>query len=267
MPRMDPSLELVTFVTRAENRVEVLLSLSTAPATRPELQEATDIPRATLSRILADFDDRELVYRDGYEYVLTPLGDLLGAKLGTLLDAVEALQRLDDVRQWLSIDEFDFPVERLADADVVVPSTQDPTAPIRRVEELLGEAKRVRLVANAMVPGCLEATWREVTAGRQTLAWVTTPAALEVIEDDPELTQWTRELLETGDASAYVHEDGFPQVLCVVDDMVLTPVADETGSVQGHVETEDDVVRSWAEEAIDAYVREAEPLEAEALTV
>jgi len=264
---MDHSLKLVTFVTRAENRVEVLRSLSTAPATRPDLQEVTDIPRATLSRILADFDDRELVYRDGYEYVLTSLGELLAAEIDSLLHSVEAMQRLEDVRQWLSIDEFDFPVERLADADVVVPSTQDPTAPIRRVEELLGEARRVRIVANAMVPGCLEVMRREVIAGRQTLAWVTTPAAFEVVADDQELTQWTRELLEAGDASVYVHEDGFPQVLCVVDETVLTPVSDESGSVQGHVETQDDVVRSWAEEAIDAYVREAEPLEAEALAV
>jgi predicted transcriptional regulator len=264
---MGPSLELVTFVARAENRVEVLLSLSTAPVTRPELQEATDIPRATLSRILADFDDRELLYRDGYEYVLTPLGELLAAEIGSLLDSVEAMQRLEDVRRWLSIDEFDFPVERLVDADVVVPSTPDPTATIRRMEELLGEARRVRLVANSIVPGCLEALWREVTAGRQTLAWVTTPAALEVVTDDPELTQWTRELLETEDASVYVHEDGFPQVLCVVDETVLTPVSDETGSVQGHVETEDEVFRSWSEEAIAAYVREAEPLVGRALAV
>ena len=264
---MDPSLKIVMFVARAENRVDVLLSLSTAPATRTKLQEATDIPRATLSRILADFDDRDLLYRDGHEYVLTPLGELLATEIGSLLDSVEAMQRLKDVTRWLSIDEFDFPVERLADADVVVPSTQDPTAPIRRVEELLGEARRVRLVANSVVPGCMEVMWREVTAGRQTLALVTTPAALEVIDDDPEMTQWTREVLGNGNASAYVHEDGFPQVLFVIDETVLTPVSDETGSVQGHVETEDDVVRSWAEEAIDAYVREAEPLEAEAFAV
>ncbi len=224
---MNRSLELVTFVARAENRVEVLLSLSTAPATRPELQEATDIPRATLSRILADFADRELLDRDGYEYVLTPLGELLAAEIGSLLDSAEAMQRLEDVRRWLSIDEFAFPIERLADADVVVPSTPDPTAPIRRMEELLAEARRVQLVANAMVPGCLEVMWREVAAGRQTLAWVTDPAALE-IDDDPELTRWTRELLETGDASAFVHDD-LRQVLCIVDETVLKPVGDETG--------------------------------------
>lgn len=262
---MDSSLELVTFVTRAESRVDALLAMVAGPATRRDLQEATGIPRATLSRILADFDDRELLVRDGHEYGLTPLGELLAAELRSLFDSVEAMRTLQDVRQWLSMEAFDFPVERLADADVVIPTTQDPTAPIRRAEELLAGASRVRLVANSMIPGCLEAVWREVTAGRQTLEWVGTPAALEVVADDPELSRWTRELLESGDASAYLHDGGFPQALFVVDDIVFTPVSDDAGTVQGHVETDDDVVLAWAEETIDGYVREAEPVSAEAL--
>lgn len=262
---MGSAIDLVTFVTRAENRVDALQALSDGRKTRPELQEETAIPRATLSRILADFRDRELVVREGHDYTLTPLGELLSAEIGSLVDSIRAMQRLDDVRRWLDVDEFGFPVDRLADADVVVPSTQDPTAPIRRAEELLGEASRVRLVANSMIPGCLEAVWHAVTAGRQTLEWVGTPAILEVVADDPELTRWTRELLESDNATASVHADGFPQALFVVDETVFTPVSDEAGTVQGHVETEDEVVRAWAEETIDAYVREASPVEPEAL--
>jgi predicted transcriptional regulator len=264
---MGRPLELVTFVTRAESRVDALLSLSEEPRTRPDLQEETGIPRATLSRILADFRERELVVRDGHEYGLTPLGELLANEVGSLLDSVAAMQRLADVRQWLSVESFDFPVERLADADVVVPSRGDPTAPIRRAEELLAEAGRVRVVANSMIPGCLEAVWREVTAGRQTVEWVATPDALDVTAADPELSRRTRELLESANASGYVHPDGFPQALFVVDDTVFTPVTDEAGTVQGHVETDDDVVLAWAEETIDGYVREAEPLEADVLSV
>jgi hypothetical protein len=106
-----------------------------------------------------------------------------------------------------------------------------------------------------------------VTAGRQTLEWVATPAGLEVVAADPALSRRTHDLLESTESRGFVHEAGFPQVLCVLDETVLTPVSDEAGSVQGHVETDDDVVRTWAGKAIDAYVREAEPLEAEALTV
>jgi len=263
---MGSARSLVTFVTRAENRVDVLLALSAAPATRPDLQEATGIPRATLSRILADFRDRDLAERDGHEYGLTPLGSLLAEEVGSLLGSVEAMLRLADVREWLAMESLDFPVERLADADVVVPSEQDPTAPIRRAEELLGVASEVRLAANSMIPACLEAVWRAVTEGRQTVEWVTTPAALDLVADDPELARRVRDLVESDRASASVHADGFPQALFVVDDTVFTPVRDEARTIRGHVETDDEVVRAWAEEAIDAYVREAEPLSADVLT-
>lgn len=258
-------LELVTFVTRAESRVDALLALAAAPATRHDLQEATGIPRATLSRIIADFRERGLAERDGHEYGLTPLGALLAEEVGTLLDSIEAMQRLADVRRWLALDEFDFPVERLADADVVVPSSQDPTAPIRRAEELLYAGSRVRVAANSMIPGCLEAVWRAVTEGRQTFEMVTTPGALEVVAADPELTRWIRELLASDAASGHVHEEGFPQGLFVVDGTVFTAVSDGSGTIQGHVETDDDVVLEWAEGTLDAYVREAEPLSADAL--
>jgi predicted transcriptional regulator len=263
---MDAGAELVAFVARAENRLDALLALAEAPATRPELQAETGIPRATLSRILADFRDKDLAIRHGQRYVLTPLGELLSAEIASLLDSVEAMQRLDDVRQWLSIEDFDFPVERLADADVIVPSTQDPTAPIRRAEALLGEATSVRVVANSMIPGCLEAVWRAVTEGRQTLEWVTTPDALDVVAADPVLTRQTRELLESKSASGYVHEGGFPQALFVVDETLFTPVSDDSGTVQGHIETHDEVVRAWAGETIDGYVREAEPVTVDVLT-
>ena len=263
---MEEPLELVTFVMRAENRIEALLALAAGPRTRPELQDNTGIPRATLSRVLADFRDRDLVRRDGHEYATTQLGDHLAAELESLLEGIAAMGTLQNVREWLAVDDFDFPVERLADADVVVPSTGDPTAPIRRAEELLYRAARARVVANSVIPGCLDAVWRAVTEGRQTLEWVGTRAALEVVRDDPELTRQTRELLESGNASAYVHDDGFPQALFVVDATVFAPVTDDAGTVQGHIETDDETVLTWAEETVDAYVREAEPLASEVLT-
>lgn len=263
---MDSGLDLVTFVARAPNRVEVLVTIAGAAGTRSELQEATGIPRATLSRILADFRDRDLVHREGHEYAVTPLGKLLADELGSLFEAVEALTTLGNVRQWLSLEAFEFPVERLADADVVVPSTPDPTAPIRRAETLLAEAGRVRLVANSMIPGCLEAVWRAVTAGHQTLEWVTTPDALAVVADDPTFARWTRDLLQSDSSAGYAHEEGFPQALFVVGETVFTPVSDDAGTVRGHVETDDDVVRAWAEETIDGYVEAAAPVDVGVLT-
>ena len=59
---MDSPIDLVSFVTRAENRVEVLLTLAFRPRTCPGLQDETDIPRATLDRIGPDHElDRRTI--------------------------------------------------------------------------------------------------------------------------------------------------------------------------------------------------------------
>lgn len=263
---MGSPVDLVSFVARSPNRVEALSALADGPGTRAEVQERTGIPRATLSRILADFRERDLATRSGHDFELTPLGDVLADELGSLLAAVDAVQRLEAVRGWLDVEDFGFPVGRLADADLVIPTDSDPLAPIRRAEALLADARQVRAVANSAIPGCIEAVWRAVTDGRQTLEWATTPAALEVIAADPELARLVRDLLESPDAAAYVQVDGFPQALFVVDEVVFTPVKDGAGTIQGHVETDDPVVRKWAHEAVDAYLAAAEPIGVEVLT-
>lgn len=56
---MEPSTELVGSVTRSTNRVAALGALLEGPQTRPGLQDTAGIPRATLSRILADFRKRD----------------------------------------------------------------------------------------------------------------------------------------------------------------------------------------------------------------
>jgi len=182
---MDSPHELVTFVTRAESRIVTARTLADGPLTRHELQETTGIPRATLSRILADFRDRELVVRSGHEYGLTSLGEVLVDELESTFEAVAAMETLQTVRQWLAVDEYDIPVERLADADVVVPEPSDPMAPVRRAEDLLAAASSARVLAYSMVPGCLDAVWRAVMTGRQTFEGVLTRAAVKTMLDDP----------------------------------------------------------------------------------
>lgn len=263
---MESPINLVSFVTRAGSRIDVLLALASGPQTRPDLQEETDIPRATLSRILADFRERELVTRDGHEYGTTPLGDLLAAELRSLFESVAAMGTLQTISQWITIDEFDVPFERLADADVIVPERADPLAPIRRAEELLVDASHVRVTAHNMVPGCLEAVWRAVTEGRQTFEGVLTLGAVETVANDPEMTNQARELFTSEDATGFVHPDDILPLIFVVDDLVWIAVTDDAGTIQGHIETTDETVRTWAEETVDAYKREAKPVEEAVLT-
>lgn len=263
---MNSAIELVSFVTRAENRVTVLLALASGPKTRPALQDDTGIPRATLSRILADFRDRELVRRDGQQYHSTELGDHLADGLESLFESVEAMETLQTVRQWLSIADFDIPVQHFADADVILPEPTDPLAPIRRAEELLTDGTRAGVAAHNMIPSCFEVIWRAVMDGRQTVEIVTTPDAMRVADEDAAMTEQARDLLASENASMFVHGDDVLPALIIVDDVVFLAVADDTGTIRGHVESTEGPVMEWAEATFDTYKREAEAVSSDRLT-
>lgn len=53
--------ELLSFVARSSNRLMTLWALADTLARRADILAQTDVPRATLSRILADIRDRDIV--------------------------------------------------------------------------------------------------------------------------------------------------------------------------------------------------------------
>jgi len=91
---MSPSFDLVSFLTRAESRVDVLLALASGPRTRPELRDETGVPRATLSRVLADFRERDLASRNGRRYRTPPLGGVVALELESSVESVETARAL-----------------------------------------------------------------------------------------------------------------------------------------------------------------------------
>lgn len=263
---MESPAELVSFVTRAENRVAVLRCLAEGPQRRRALQDATGIPRATLSRILADFRDRQLAVREGHDYATTPLGDVLAGELESAFDAVGGMAAIQTLQQWLDVEEYDVPIEHLADAEVILPTPADPMAPIRRAEEWLANGSRVRIAAGGIVPSCLEAVWRPVTEGRQRFEGVVTHAVLETVAADPAMRRQTLDLFDAENATFVVHPDADLPFLLVVDDLAWIAVTDDAGTIQGHIETTDERVRAWAEASIDRYVEAANPISTDLLT-
>jgi predicted transcriptional regulator len=259
--------DLVSYLTRSENRTVVLLELVDGAGSRADLQESTGIPRATLSRILAGFRDRELLVREGHDYRLTPLGAYLATELGELFDATAALQSLQRLREWLPFDETDIPLAGLAGAEVLEPSETDPLAPIRRAESLLAAGAVVRLTGNSVVPSCLDIVCDRVTAGEQAFECVVSPGAVEVIAADPAMREQCETLVAASEATLLVYDGRVPSALFVVDDVTFFAVTDDAGAIQGHVQTDDSTVREWAEARLDRYAAAADPLDAGGLTV
>lgn len=255
---MDSPLELVQFVVRSRNRVTALRALSSEPRSRPDLQAETGVPRATLSRILGDFRRRDLAAREGHAYRTTPLGDLFATELGALVEAVGTMQELQTVAPWLPLEDLDTDLADLRDARVTLPTQADPFAPMRRAASLLEGVERVRMLCYSVVHEPVVAEWRAITERGQRFEGVVATDTLDAISADPRTAERMAEVIAAENATLFVHEGSVPYQLTVADGTVLLVAIDETGAIQGLVETDDGGVRSWAERTIDAYRSEAE---------
>ena len=253
---MDSTLEDIEFLARSPNRIAVLDALCAGARERSTLLESIGMSRVTLGRCLAELEERGWIERDGHEYALTPLGELVIRAFGMLRETVATTRKLDAVIEWLPTAHLGFDLTRLADAEITVPTSADPYMLIRRSAVRLGEADDVRVVSHAMAAETLEANWRATTEGTQTFEAVFESDAIAVAAKDPGMRAHLRELLECERAAIYVYEGGIPYVMVITDDVVMFGLSDDEGTPRAIVETDDDTVYSWAEATIEDY-REA----------
>lgn len=261
---MESPIDLVSFVMRAENRVEVLLTLASQPLTRPDLQDETDIPRATISRILADFRERDLISRDGHQYWTTPLGDLIAAELQSLFRSVESTRALQTLAGWLPLDDIDVDFERLATAHVELPTPIDPMAPVKRAASVVEDAEHVRTFCYSVVHAPILAALRGIARKGQQLEGVIAAGVIDVVRDDPDLSESARELFQSGAVELYLYEGGIEPQLVIADDRTMFLVTDDEGTIQGLVETDDEAILPWAEATFESLKHEADPVTPEA---
>lgn len=263
---MQRAFDLLSFVIRSENRVAALQALDTGTATRAELQDRTGIPRATLSRILADFQDRGLADRQGYEFSITTLGQLLVREVQTLFRSIEVAFELEPLARWLPLSELEIEVGDLADARVTLPTPLDPLAPVHRTAAVLAGSERVRGLCNNVIPDLLETLATAVIEDGLLIEVVVASDAFTVVSNEPSVSTVVRDLIDSGRVDLSVSTDEIPQLAIDADGTVLLEVTDHDGVIRGLVETRHDAVRSWFESAYDTYRREADPIAAEVLT-
>ena len=262
---MDPAFELVAFVARSENRLATLRALSTEPRRRSAIQDETGIPRATLSRILADCTERYLVERTGREYALTPLGERFVDGLDDLFAAVDRQRALQTLAGGLPTGELEVDLFAVDDLSVTLPNRIDPMAPVGRAAAVVESADEVQGFCYSLIHAPILAMTRDIVDSGARFVGVVSAEVLEVVARDAELIGPVEALLETGQAEIYVYEGGIETQFIIADDRVLFLVAEEDGSVQGLVETGEPAIRPWAVDRFEAYRTAAEPLDPDTL--
>jgi len=258
---MESSLAEVEFLALSANRVEVLRLLAERPRDRSELATETGASQATLGRILADFEERSWVERHESEYAATATGRLVSRGFGDLLDVLATERELRGVVEYLPDEELTFDLRHLSDATVTVPSGTRPDAPLQRLLDLEREGGEIRAFSHAFNERSLSLTAERARDGDLSFRGVFSRGAIDALASDDELRRTLRELLDAEDASVRVYDGEVPLAGSIVDGVVNLLVRDEKGVLQAAIDTDDDVVRSWAEDTFASYWDAATPFD------
>lgn len=214
---MYSSLKDIEFISRSESRVAVLDALTEDPQTRDGLKMATETSRTTLSRMLADFENRGWIDRPDRRYTLTPEGSFIASEVTCLLENLETAKQLDGTLQWLPIDKFDFDLRRLRDAEVFTLHWNNP-ASMRQLAERLENASGVQSIDNSVSREFVDILQDIVIERGISYEGILTPAAIEIIRAHPELRTQFAELAGANGASVYLSDSDSPHAMVVLID-------------------------------------------------
>lgn len=260
---MTVGIDNIHFLATSAHRVGVLEMLRDGPTDRQDLCEATSASSPTIGQVLADFQERRWLVRDGPRYGLTPLGEYVADRFLTLRDAMEIEEKLRDVWQWLPVEMPDFSVDLFADAVVSYPGPGYPYEPVERLSHLIASTSSLRGFDNIVYKSSnLETACGAILEG-MTFEYVFTPEALEgMVAWNPDRIM---EVTACENATVLVHDhlpDGDRCGLGIVDDRVGICCHDaETGALVAVIDTDAPEARDWAISVFEQVRVEATPVD------
>lgn len=270
-------LEEIAYLSRSRNRVLVLAAL-TADTTPPghetpgheprALRETTGVSEATLNRVLNGFQERGWVRRgEEGRYRATPEGEHVAEAFEPVVGSMAALGQLGEAAAVVPTgdpgpradDGFSIALRHFQGATVRTPDSWDPTDPWRYYAELLDGASTFRsLVYIGPSREIMAAMREEADSGDLSSTGVFGQPLVERFRQSPDVGP-NQSDLEPDGMRIFSYDGHLPCNLWVVDETVVlenSQVATvEPGTI---VETDDEAVRAWALELIDAYIDASE---------
>lgn len=259
----DDALEDVAYLSRSENRAQILAMIAREPYTRSELESATGISRTTLDRIVNELEERGWATRtsDG-DYVATPTGKRVATESTSFIGAMHAIRNLGDAVAWLPSDELTIGLHQFRDAIIRRPEPNAMSAPSTFATKLMREATDFACLVNiAPSLGFEKAMMDGVSEGRLMTNHVITDGELSVLLGDPGRAARWQAYVEAG-ANLYCYDGQIPCNLLVIDETVF--ILDRQPEAPGGIESTNPEVRTWAHEMVDEYQEEARQLDATA---
>ena len=262
---MDSPIDDVEFLARSAHRAGVLDALTDGPRTRNDLRAVTGASSPTVGRILGDFEDRQWISRDGPTYELTPLGEFVAERFGTLREAMATERKLRDVWQWLPQEMEGFSVDMFADAVVSYPGPAYPYQPVERITQLIEATTAMRGFGTTVFKSINNETVCRAVLGGMDFEYVYAPAVLEAtIAWNP---QRVAQAAACENCTIFLHDDLPDEGRCgigIFDDRIGLCCHDaETGTLEAVVDTAAPEAREWAVSVFERHRADARPVSEE----
>ena len=226
----------------------------------------TGVSSSTIRRTLGEFEERNWIRRDGYQYETTPLGAFVAAGVADLIERVETERKLRDVWHLLPDEESGFTVEMCADAVVTLAQADDPNRPVNRFLSLVRETDRFQFsgLDVAMLEPCKEELCRQIVDGVEAEVINPPRVATYIRSTCPELFS---EALDSGNLTVRLHDDLPSYGVCVFDDRIAIAAYDpDSVTVRVLVDTDHPDAREWAESIYTSHWRRTPTLPLESTT-
>jgi len=259
--RQDSPIDDIAYLARSEHRVSTLVALMERPRSRSELCELTGVSSSTIRRTLNEFEDRNWIRKDGYQFVVTMLGEHIAIGMEQLLARVDIERKLRDVEHLLPNDVLEFAMETSSETTVTMAAHDTPYRPLGRFRSLLQTADEFRFlgVDIALLEPCREEFRQRVLDGMQAEIINPPAAARYVISTYPELCA---DILESGNLTPLVSDNLAPYGLSFFDDRIAVNDYDpDTTRVSVLIDTDAPQAHEWAESVYTRYKADARPLE------
>jgi predicted transcriptional regulator len=260
---MSTTLEEVDFLASSTHRAGVMEALAERACDRHDLREATGASSPTIGRVLADFEERHWIERDGRWYRLTGLGEFVAEQLAAFVDAMALERRLRDVSPWLPYGLDGFRVGLLADAVVSYPGPSYPYEPMERNRDLIDDTETIRGFGMVLLKASVLEHYFERVFDGLTVTMIYPPAVFDSIYAwNPELVADAAEL-DTHDV--YIHDD-LPNSewcgICLTDDhLSVCCYEPDSGMIRSLVDTDAPRAYEWGESVVGRYRSDATPLD------
>lgn len=259
------AIETVAFLARSEHRVHILFLLNDGECTRDEISQEVGVTRVTLSRILSDLEEKELIARQISEstHELTRYGELVYQDISRLLGTVSIRQTFPDIIERLPTEFFDFDLRCLADSELLGNDGNDPISAARVVANAVQNASSRNALLGTFLSIPLYTFEEALRAGNEPEGAVIfdSDMAETMLTDSDLRTRWQK-IESIADSPVYYRVDEcIPCGVALIDDetVFLTIERAEDNSFDV-IRSTHPVVVGWAEQTIEDHRTNAKPL-------